>query len=86
MRVGLDQCERLGHDHGDGEKVPIRSGVRRQIEKTGGIPHDVFWRELEAESRPQASTGKQGRRRTKACAGARDSGGKQVVASSARAK
>jgi hypothetical protein len=37
---------------------------RRQIEETGGIPHDVFWREIEAESRPQTSTGKQGRRRT----------------------
>ncbi|MBW3542791.1 MAG: hypothetical protein KY476_21220 [Planctomycetes bacterium] len=24
---------------------------RRQIEETGGIPHDVFWQEVEAESR-----------------------------------
>src|SRR5687767_9394587 len=38
---------------------------RRQIEETGGIPHDVFWREVAAESREGASKGKQGRRRTK---------------------
>src|SRR5205823_8515690 len=38
---------------------------RRQIEETGGIPHDIFWRELEAERREEASKGKQGKRRTK---------------------
>ena len=30
---------------------------RRQIDETGGIPHDVFWREVEAESRGGASKG-----------------------------
>jgi prevent-host-death family protein len=38
---------------------------RRQIEETGGIPHDVFWREVEAESRGKVSSGKQGHRRSK---------------------
>jgi len=38
---------------------------RRQIEETGGIPHDVFWREVEAENRRHASKGKQGPRRSK---------------------
>jgi prevent-host-death family protein len=38
---------------------------RRQIEETGGIPHDVFWSELEAETRDRAGNGKQGRRRTR---------------------
>src|SRR5437660_7861413 len=37
---------------------------RRQIEETGGIPHDVFWREVEAESREQTK-GKQRQRRPK---------------------
>src|SRR5947209_15665546 len=37
---------------------------RRQIEETGGIPHDVFWREVEAQSRQDAGKSKQGRRRT----------------------
>jgi antitoxin (DNA-binding transcriptional repressor) of toxin-antitoxin stability system len=27
---------------------------RRQIEKTGGIPHDVFWRDVEAEAHKDA--------------------------------
>ena len=27
---------------------------RRQIEKTGGIPHDAFWRDVAAESRKEA--------------------------------
>ena len=38
---------------------------RRQIEETGGIPHDVFWREVEAESRANAGKGKRGQRRSK---------------------
>jgi prevent-host-death family protein len=33
---------------------------RRQIEETGGIPHEQFWREVEAENRKAA--GKNGRR------------------------
>ena|SRR5947208_1223267 len=37
---------------------------RRQIEETGGIPHDVFWRDVKAESRKDARNGKRARRRT----------------------
>lgn len=34
---------------------------RRQIEESGGIPHDQFWRELEAETSERSAKGKQGR-------------------------
>ena len=37
---------------------------RRQIEETGGIPHDVFWRDVKAERRKDASNGKRARRRS----------------------
>jgi len=36
---------------------------RRQIEETGGIPHDVFWREVEAETRKDGRKAKQRRGR-----------------------
>jgi prevent-host-death family protein len=35
---------------------------RRQIEETGGIPHDVFWHEVEKENRENVE-GKKGRKR-----------------------
>jgi hypothetical protein len=38
---------------------------RRQIEETGGIPHEQFWREVEAESRKAAGKGSGGRRRNR---------------------
>lgn len=38
---------------------------RRQIEESGGIPHDVFWREMEAEDRKKAENTKRMPRRTK---------------------
>ena len=38
---------------------------RRQVEETGGIPHDVFWSELEAENREEPSKGRQGQRQSK---------------------
>ena len=38
---------------------------RRHIEETGGIPHEVFWREVEAEGGEGASKGKPKQRRTK---------------------
>src|SRR3954470_14801670 len=38
---------------------------RRQIEETGGIPHEVFWRDVEAESRKKAAKAKRMPRRTK---------------------
>lgn len=31
---------------------------RRQIEETGGIPHGVFWREVEAEDRKKVDKAK----------------------------
>src|SRR5438132_654033 len=37
---------------------------RRQIEETGGIPHEQFWREVEAEARQPADKNGRGRRRT----------------------
>src|SRR5215467_14569384 len=38
---------------------------RRQIEETGGIPHEVFWREVEAESGKKAEKVKRLPRRTR---------------------
>lgn len=38
---------------------------RRQIEETGGIPHDVFWREVQAETRKKAANAKSTQRRTR---------------------
>ncbi len=40
---------------------------RRQIEETGGIPHEQFWREVElqAETGEHSAQGKQGQRPTK---------------------
>jgi prevent-host-death family protein len=37
----------------------------RQIEETGGIPHDVFWRQVEAESLKDSEKPKGKPRRTK---------------------
>jgi prevent-host-death family protein len=38
---------------------------RRQIDETGGIPHDEFWREVEAERRADAGKGRQAGQRAK---------------------
>ena len=38
---------------------------RQQIEETGGIPHEQFWREVEAETRGTTKNGARGGRRTK---------------------
>ena len=59
-----DELERLVLAHSPKFQALLDKS-RRQIEETGGIPHDVFWREVEAESREEASKGKQGQRRTK---------------------
>ena len=37
---------------------------RRQIEETGGIPHDEFWRQVEEESRTSGERAKPKPRRT----------------------
>jgi prevent-host-death family protein len=36
---------------------------RRRIEETGGIPHEQFWREMDAENRADSSKGKPRQRR-----------------------
>src|SRR6266699_2767288 len=59
-----DELERLVLAHSPRFQA-ILDKSRRQIEETGGIPHDVFWREAEEESRADAGKGKPGRRRTK---------------------
>jgi transcriptional regulator with XRE-family HTH domain len=38
---------------------------RRQIEKTGGIPHDVIWREVRAEGGKEAEKAARSRHRVK---------------------
>src|SRR5438552_18987526 len=57
-----DELERLLLAHSPKFQALLDKS-RCQIEETGGIPHDVFWREVEAESRQDAGKSKQGRRR-----------------------
>ena len=44
-----DELERLVLAHSPKFQTLLDKS-RRRIEKTGGIPHDVFWRQVEAES------------------------------------
>ena len=59
-----DDLERLILAHSPKFQA-ILDKSRRQIEETGGIPHDVFWREVAAESREDGGKGKRTGRRTK---------------------
>ncbi len=59
-----DELERLVLAHSP-KFLALLDKSRRQIEETGGIPHEQFWRQVEAESREDASKGKQGQRRSK---------------------
>ncbi|MFI5460383.1 MAG: type II toxin-antitoxin system Phd/YefM family antitoxin [Isosphaerales bacterium] len=59
-----DELERLVLAHSR-KFQSLLDKSRRQIEATGGIPHDVFWREVKAESREDAGKGKQRQRRNK---------------------
>src|SRR5208282_5548645 len=59
-----DELERLVLAHSRKFQALLDKS-RRQIEETGGIPHEVFWREVEAESREDAGEGKKRQRRTK---------------------
>ena len=59
-----DELERLLLAHSPKFQALLDKS-RRQIEETGGIPHDDFWREVNVEGREEASPGKQGRRRAK---------------------
>src|SRR5262245_59288530 len=45
-----DELERLVLAHSPKFRAILEKS-RREIEETGGIPHEVFWREVEAESR-----------------------------------
>src|SRR5205085_4728803 len=59
-----DELERLVLAHSP-KFQSLLDRSRRQIEETGGIPHDVFWREVEAESRDKARKAKRTPRRTR---------------------
>ncbi|HTU90050.1 MAG TPA: type II toxin-antitoxin system Phd/YefM family antitoxin [Gemmataceae bacterium] len=59
-----DELERLVLAHSPKFQAILEKSVR-QIEETGGIPHDVFWREVEAENRENVSKGKRDGRRSK---------------------
>jgi prevent-host-death family protein len=59
-----DELERLVLAHSPKFRAILEKS-RHQIEETGGIPHDVFWREVEAESRGDRDKSSRGRRRIK---------------------
>ena len=52
-----DELERLVLAHSP-KFQSLLDKSRRQIEKTGGIPHEQFWQEVEAESREDAGKGR----------------------------
>src|SRR5947209_6805038 len=59
-----DELERLVLAHSPKFQALLDKS-RRQIEETGGIPHDVFWREVEAETRRSAEKARPTPRRTR---------------------
>jgi prevent-host-death family protein len=59
-----DELERLILAHSPKFQALLDKS-RRQIEETGGIPHEQFWREVKAESRADARKGKPSGRRAK---------------------
>src|SRR5205085_10020545 len=59
-----DELERLVLAHSPKFQALLDKS-RRQIEKTGGIPHDVFWREVKAESGDDTVKAKPAQRRVK---------------------
>ena len=61
-----DELERLVLAHSPKFQALLDKS-RRQIEETGGIPHEQFWREVEAETRQPAGKAKHGQRRTRRC-------------------
>ncbi len=50
LAVTEDELERLLLGHSPRFQALLDKS-RRQIEETGGIPHEQFWREVEAETR-----------------------------------
>jgi prevent-host-death family protein len=59
-----DELERLVLAHSPKFQALLDKS-RRQIEETGGIPHDVFWRQVKAETRGNAGKRKRTQRRAK---------------------
>jgi prevent-host-death family protein len=59
-----DELERLVLAHSPKFQALLDKS-RRQIEETGGIPHEQFWLEVQAESRENAKKGKPTGRRAK---------------------
>jgi prevent-host-death family protein len=60
-----DELERLVLAHSPKFQALLDKS-RRQIEETGGIPHEQFWREVQAESRmPPVKNGRGSRRISK---------------------
>src|SRR5438270_4976691 len=59
-----DELERLVLAHSPKFRALLDKS-RRQIEETGGIPHDTFWRDVEAQSRADANKGTRAGHRTK---------------------
>src|SRR5919206_3573418 len=59
-----DELERLVLAHSPKFQALLEKS-RRQIEETGGISHEQFWREVEADSRAATGKGGRGSRRAK---------------------
>src|SRR6266404_8949915 len=59
-----DELERLVLAHSPKFQALLDKS-RRQIEETGGIPHEQFWRDVKAERRATAGKDNGGRRRTR---------------------
>src|ERR1700752_4840024 len=59
-----DELERLVLAHSPKFRALLDKS-RRQIEDTGGIPHDQFWQGVKAEARKSAHTDESGKRRAK---------------------
>jgi antitoxin (DNA-binding transcriptional repressor) of toxin-antitoxin stability system len=59
-----DELERLVLAHSPRFQALLDES-RRQIEETGGIPHEEFWREVEAESHTDVRKGQPRKPRTK---------------------
>src|SRR5438132_10752337 len=59
-----DELERLVLAHSPKFQALLDKS-RRRIEETGGIPHDVFWRQVEAQSRGNDGKVRQPGRRAK---------------------
>lgn len=59
-----DELERLVLAHSPKFQALLDKS-RRQIEETGGIPHEQFWREVKAESRKTAKKSDRRDRRTR---------------------